>query len=429
MRRLTAVVLLLMASGPSFAGSRVITLEEAVETALSNNLEITAGEEKILQAEYEKREARTFFLPRVSSSFSYTRMNEARETMGMKVMDANLYNLGITLLHPLYTGGKLDAVYGQAKENVKRSGYEQEAVMQNLAAETKKGYFSILKAMKGVETALKQKEMAQEHLRKTELLFREGMVTKIDVLKTEVFLSEIEQAILKTNNSVSLAKAGLGFLLNMPLSEQFDVEDILDAQKEKHDLEHWTGLSYENRPEIKQMESISRIYGYNTEIEKSSRRPQVSLLSSYNFQKGSVSPVDKWDNSWNIGLAVELDVWNWGETRERIEKTIHAKREIDTQYELLKKAIELEVKSAYLNLETASQQIETSKKSLEKAQENLRVANLLYGEGMSNTTDVLDAQADLAAAMGSYHQSLYDYQIAYAELEKSAGVHMDRSGK
>ncbi len=429
MRRLTAVVLLLMVSGPAFAGSKLITLDEAVKTALSSNLEIMAGEAKIRQAESGVREARTFFLPRVSSSFSYTRMNEGMETMGIKVMDANLYNLGITLLHPIYTGGRLDALYGQAKENVRMSGYEQDGVIQNMVVETKKGYFSILKAMKGVETALKQKEMAQEHLRKTELLFKEGIVTKIDVLKTEVLLSEIEQSILRTNNSVSLAKAGFGFLLNMPLSEQFEVEDILETQKEKHDLEHWTVLSYGNRPEIKQMESLSRIYGYNTELEKSRRKPQVSMLSNYNFQKGSVTPVDKWDNSWNIGLAVEFDVWNWGETRERIEKTIHAKKEIDTRHELLKKAVELEVKSAFLNLETASQQIETSKKSLEKANENLRVANLLYGEGMSNTTDVLDAQADLASAMGSYYQSLYDYQIAYAELEKSAGVQMNRSGK
>ena len=408
----------------AFAGGKLITLENAVEMAVSNNLQIAAGMEKIKQAEYERNAVSTFFLPKISSSLSYTRMNEAQEMMGVIFADSNLYNLAIALNQPLYTGGRLNAVYEQAKEDVKRRGFEKDIIVQELISGTKRGYFSILKAEKGLQTVKTQKEMAQEHLRKAELMFREGIVTKVDVLKTEVFLSDIEQQILAMENSISLAKASLSFLLNQPLSTEFEIEDILEKQKEKNDLDYWTRLSYKSRPELKQLESAGRIYEYNIDVAESGRKPQVALFYNYMVDRGSAAPVDRWNNSWNIGVALEMDIWNWGETGDRIQKAIHAKKEVDTEYSLLLKAVELEVKTALLNMETAARQTENIKKSLEKAEENLRVTNLLYSEGMLTTTDVLDAQSDLASARNRYYQSLYDYQLAYAELEKSAGVHL-----
>lgn len=345
--------------------------------------------------------------------------------MSMKVTDENLYNLGFTLAQPLYTGGRVRAVYAQAQENVKMTGFEKEAVIHGLIVDTKKGYFSVLKAERGFQTVNFLKELALEHLRTAKAFFEEGLATRAEVLKTEVFLADIGQQIVQAENSISLAKAGLNFLLNQPLTTEFDVEDVFEKRKEKRDIEYWMNLSYGQRPELKRLESAGRIYEHNIEAEKSGHKPQVALFSNYLFDRGAQAPVDEWRDSWNIGVALELDIWNWGETGHRVQKAVHAKKEIDNQYALLRKAVELEVKSAYLNLEAADKKIETIKKSLETAEENLRVTDLLYREGMTTTTEVLDAQADLTAARNSYYQSLYDYQIAYAELERSAGVRIE----
>jgi len=408
-----------------FAGE-TLTIEKSIEIAISNNLQVKAVEEKIKQADYSKKEAYTYLLPRLSSTFTYTRLNEAGvidfSGTSSPVTDADLYNLGFALSQPLYTGGRLSALYEQAKENLKETGFEKDTVIQNLILDVKKGYFSILKAKKSVQTVNSLKEMAEEHLKTAKSLFEEGVVTKMDVLKTEVFLADAEQQILQAENALALARSGFSFLLNLPLSSDIDVEDVPERERRRNTIEYWTALACEQRPELKELESVARIYGYNIEVEKSGYRPQVALFANYLWDRGTQNAVGEWVDSWNLGIALELDIWNWGETGYRVQKASHQKEEIEKQYALLHRSIELEVKDSYLNLETSGKQIVSSKKSLEKAEENLRVTRILYKEGMATTTDVLDAQSGLATARNSYYQAQYDYHIAYAELKKSSGM-------
>lgn len=429
MKQLAIVLTLISLAFTVAAEENLITLETAVEIALTNNLQIAISDEQIKQAEYDKETAHTLFFPRLTSSFSYTRLDEGQEMGGMKIIDANLYNIGLTITQPIYTGGKLNAVYQQSLENLKRTGFEKGSAVNKLVEDVNRGYFSILKAERGLETANRLKELATEHLRTSTTFFEEGLAIKSDVLKTEVYLAEIENNILQAENAIAIAKASFNFLLNQSLSTEFAVENILDIQREKKDLEYWTDLAYKQRPEIKAMDSADRIYKYAIESEKSGYKPQIAFFTNYTIEKGTQGAIDKWQDSWQFGVAMELDIWNWGETRNKVQRAVHAKKEIENQQILLLKSIELEVKSAFLNLQTAKKQIESIKKSMETAEENLRITKILYSEGMTTTTEVLDAHTDLAVVLNNYYQSLYDYQIAYAGLEKAAGVLIARSKK
>ena len=135
----------------------------------------------------------------------------------------------------------------------------------------------------------------------------------------------------------------------------------MDIQREKKDLEYWTDLAYKQRPEIKAMDSADRIYKYAIESEKSGYKPQIAFFTNYTIEKGTQGAIDKWQDSWQFGVAMELDIWNWGETRNKVQRAVHAKKEIENQQILLLKSIELEVKSAFLNLQTAKKQIESIK--------------------------------------------------------------------
>ena len=117
-----------------------------------------------------------------------------------------------------------------------------------------------------------------------------------------------------------------------------------------------------------------------------------------------------------------MEIWDRGETRQRIKQAESRKTEIEQEYLLQKKTVELEVKNSYINLLSAGKEIATLKKTIEKAEENLRITDMLYREGMAANTDVLDARTDLTAAKNSFYQALYQYQVAYGELEKASGL-------
>jgi outer membrane protein TolC len=410
-----------------------LSLEESIEIGLKNNFVIQVEDEKLIQAKMEKEEAHTYFFPKISSSFTYTRLDEAgKMTFGLpdfgippisfKLTDANLYNLGFTLTQPIYTGNKIQSYYKKSIENIQRIGFDKDITCQDLILEIKKGYFNILKAEKMLQTAVSLKTSASEHRRIAEAFFNEGLVTKIDILKTKIFLTNTEQQILQAQNAVILLKSNFEFLLNSPLPEGFKVKDVLELQKELISLEHWLQLAFQQRPEIKKMESLSEMYQQDINIAKSELKPNIAFFSNYNFDRGSAGAIDKWQNSWNLGIAAELNIWNKGETKYKIRKAESKKEENRKQQELQIKAIMLEVKNAYTNLSSIIKEIETVKIAQDTSKENLRITNLLYKEGMATTTDVLDAQTELASAQNNYYQALYDYQTAYGILEKAVGM-------
>ncbi len=428
---LLAVVFLFFAGGNA---EEVLTLEQSIGIAFKNNIKINMGEERVLQGEYLEKEAATSFLPGVSSSFSYTRIQEAQEVsfgpipplipdpISYKVADENIYSAVVTLAQPVFTGGRTTSLYRQAKENRRFAGYDLDSVKQDVALEVKRSYFSVLKAKKLLENAAALKEMAEKHLKTAESFFREGMVTKMDILKTEVFLSEAEQGIIRAENLLRTAEAGFNFVLNRPLDTIVAIAEISGDGKDVQSFDSRKAVSYEGHPELKKAESVLKMAKFNADFEKSGYYPQVSLLCNYMLDRGSQLAVDGWKDSWNVMLAAEFDIWNWGRTGYRVKKAGHQRKEAEEQKRLVEKSVELALKTARLNVESAGKEIKTAEKTTEKAAENFRVAEMLYREGMSTTVDVLDAQTDLNSARNNYCQALCNYRIAVAEMEKAAGI-------
>ena len=402
------------------------TLDESIQTAIQNNLSIKSAEARVRQAEIEKKDAFTLFLPAISSSFSYTKLNEAAEFTvpgfgSFKATDQDIYNSTFTLTQPVFTGGKLKYAYKQSEENLKKVDYEYQTLCRNISFDVKNAYFSVLKAQKFLEVAKELKKQSEKHLDVAKKFFESGMATKVDVLKTEVFLSEINQEIIEAENVLSLSISNFNFLLNQPLSTKIILEDTLKIQKIDVLFNEWKKFAFENRPELKEFESMLKISGYGIKVAKGDYYPQISLLSNYQNEKGNQDSLGSWKSSWNVMLAFEIDIWNWGSKKYKVKSAKSQEEQLREEFQLFKNGIELEVKNAYLGLETSKKKIETAKKSIEEAEENLRVTNLLYKEGMTTTTEVLDAQTSLSRAKNNYYQALYDYQIFYARLEKASG--------
>ena len=410
----------------SMADDMVLSLGKSLQIAANNNLNIKKADEAVRYSEYGKKDAFTLFLPKVSSSASFTRLGQAStyeiNSVSVQATKKNLYDVKVTLTQPVFTGGQIQYTYRSAEKDINRSEHARETLIQNISFNVKQTYFSALQAEKNVSVACELKQQAQQHLSIAKKMFASGLVTKIDVLKTGVFLLESESTITQTENAVSLAKANLNYLLNRPLETKIVLDDILAMKKQHCPLSQWKTAALENRPELKEILSGLGMSEDSIEIARSNYFPQLYFMSNFQDEKGTQASLSKWKPSWNVMLTCAIDVWNWRSTKYKIKQAQSIRSQMKNDYELLQKTIELEVEKAYLDLESASKRITTASKTIDEAAENLRMTDLLYQEGLSTTTDVLDAQTSLSKAKNDYHQALYDYQISYALLEKAAGT-------
>ncbi|MCM8819104.1 MAG: TolC family protein [Candidatus Omnitrophica bacterium] len=405
----------------------MLKLDDCIKIAIENNLKIKIAKSKIDQSFYQKEIARKYLLPSLSLSFNYTYLGDNEGIMidglgPLKFTEDNLYTFGFTFKQPLFTGWKIEKGYEIAKESYEKLKIDYEKEMSDLILDVKKSYLNILKAKRFLETSKKYKENLERHIQEAEKLFHQGIVTKLDILKTEVALKSVETKIIESENYLKLAKANLNFILNRDLDYEFEVEDILEVKENKKDYKWWRDTSLKERNEIKSFQKLISIYDKNIDIEKSNLYPQIYFFLNYNIERGTQTSFEKWDTNWNTGILLSFNIWNWGQTKDRIKKAEKEKEEIENQYKILKNSIEIEVKNAYLNFIAAENKIEESKKQIEKAEENLRVAEILYKEGLSTTLDVIDAITSLTEAKNNYYNALYEYKIAYSQLEKASGI-------
>jgi len=157
----------------------LLTLDKSIEIAIKNNLDIKIAENKIDQAYYEKQVAKSYFFPKITSSFNYTHLgnNEGITIPGMpfppiKMTKDNMYTFTISLNQPIFTGRRIEKTYEISKENLENAKIGYEIQLQNLILNVKKGYFSILKAQKFFQTAKKYKELLKKHLEDAEKMFK-----------------------------------------------------------------------------------------------------------------------------------------------------------------------------------------------------------------------------------------------------------------
>ncbi|MCS7180601.1 MAG: TolC family protein [bacterium] len=404
-----------------------LNLRECIRIAIENNLKLKAVQNKIEVAYYQKEIAQKYKLPTLSTSFNYTYLGDNEGVIfngfpPMKFTEDNIFVLKFTINYPLYTGGKIEKSYQIAKENYEKSKIDFENEIANLIFDVEKAYYNILKIKKFLETGLKYKENLEKHLSDAKKLFNEGLVTKLDILKTEVALKNAETRIIETENYLKIAKSNLNFILNRPLEYEFEIEDILEKLEEKKDYNWWKETALRERGEIKSMEKLISIYRKNIDIEKSNLYPQIFIFLNYNIEKGSQTSISNWDTNWNAGFLFSFNIWDWGQTKDKIKKAEKEKEEIEKQFDLIKNSIEIEVKNAYLNFLSAESKIEENKKQIELAEENLRIANLLYNQGLATNTDVIDAITMLTEAKNNYYSFLYEYKMSYIQLLKASGL-------
>ncbi len=416
-----------------------LTLEASIDTALKNSLVLNIAREGTKSAAAQKREAVTGFLPRFSTSYSYTRLNEAPFSRfqglpvgplyGMNGMEIPVgtednYNWVLEAKQPLFAGGAILANYQANSIGADVARLEETAKIQDVVQEVKIAYFNILRAQKIQEAASQAVVTLKAHRDVAQNYFQVGMIPKNDLLYAEVELANGNQTLVRSQNAVELAKSRFNTVLKRDMATPVEVVDILTYQPLTQTFEECLQIAGQSRPELKISSLKAQQAGKFVRISQSEYFPSFSLVGNYTRfgDDSSVSGSDYKDSeSWYVMAVANWNFWEWGKTKFRVDasrarenQAIAASRELTDQ-------MTLEIKNAYLMLREAESQIAVSQKLIDQAEENFRISEERYKERVGTATEVLDAQTLLTRAKSEYANALGDYNINYARLQRAIG--------
>jgi outer membrane protein len=413
-----------------------MSLAESVDKALKQSVLIHAAKEGVRGAEAQQKEAFTEFLPKFSTSYSYTRLNEdpyfvfpgapplipaGNMTTGTK----DNYNWNIEARQPLFAGGGILANYEASRLAAEIARMEEAATVQDLVSDVKVSYFNILKAARILAVAKQSVEQLKAHRDTAQGFFDVGIIPRNDLLYAEVELANGRQFLLRAENGVEMAKAKFNTILRRDISSTVEIEDILKEHTLVTPLDACVAAALENRPEIRSYMLRVEQARSNVKLSKSEYYPNVSLVGTYakyGDTPGVAGSPYKAQENWYILAIANWNFWEWGKTKHRVDAGVSRENRAADILTNIRDQITLEVKNAFLLLHEAEKQIQVTKKTIEQAEENFRINSERYREQVGTSTDVIDAQTLLTKARADRFNALGDFNINQAKLDRAMGV-------
>lgn len=352
--------------------------------------------------------------------------------MGQRFVVGTPYNFqhSFSLSLPLFTGGTRWFNY-EIQKDIKKSlseelkGKEEEIVLNSMQV-----YYSIILFSEMINTAKEAVNAAKENLDQVQKFYHAGKATELDLQRAKAQHSSTLPALESSLSSHKLSIQRLKSLLNIPLTDSLVVADSLSEKEfldeySKISLDDFKILSRENRNDLKALQLQHEASKSGENIALGQFSPTVTISASVDH----VAPLDNAKVMWSDYIrskSITLSVtWPLFEGGRRVLEYQIAKIKTDQMSTLVQQAqfaAELEIEQNFYGYNETVKNLESLKDALVQYKESLRIANLLYSQGMSNQLDVLNAQLLYTKSKSDYLQGIYNYNVSQLSLLKSVGL-------
>ena len=435
MKRCLTAFVLAVASVFGAAAQMRLSLDAAIELALSENPTIRIAEMEVARYDYVKRQTWGTLLPQVALNgqinHTFIKQNMSK---GFSLGGDQYTTISgaVEATMPLFA----PAVYRTLKMNDTQMAAAVEAARASrvdLVAEVRKAFYNILLAEQSLAVLLESQATVQRTVDDTELQYRNGLMSEYDLLTAQVQLSNLKPTIIQTENSIAVAKRLLKMYLSIPETVDIEVEGHLDALRDAV-LEGTDGLSTDvsENTDLRALELQEELLFSNCVW----RMPDVGRLSD--CSETSRSRVTTWARSIFQDMSVVQDGYYWqnplyagvqlsvplfaGLTKmNRSRELKNQLAQIGEQRDYLRRQIDVQVRSALNDLVTARETMFAQERTVEQARKAYGISDTRYRAGAGTILELNSAQLAQTQAQLNFSQAIYDYLMAKAEYDRIVG--------
>lgn len=391
-----------------------LSIDEAVDMAAQRNPEIkiaVKGEEKSLADLNAAKGANGLS---VSATSALTITDGATKSFSRD----NSNGISVTL--PLYTGGVNELAIENKNLELLSSQLNSARTRENIKLSVIKAYYDVLENQKEVEVDQESVNNYQSHLVNVQQLYSAGSKARVEVLRSEVELSDAKQTLIKAQNSYDIALSTLKNIIKLDRDEPLTLTDDFVYTAFDKAMADCLDYARNNRKDLKQAQLTVDESEKKVKIARAGFLPSVDLTGGLDWDNQPL-PNDK-HYAYSAGVKATWDLFDNNVTQSNI-KSAQATLE-EAQLTLMKDQddVDLAVRQAYLNMKEAEKRFISTHDAVRKAQEDYYIANEKYKAGDGLMLDIIDAQLALSTAQLNYISAQYDYARYKATVENVMGL-------
>jgi outer membrane protein TolC len=359
----------------------------------------------------------------VSTQILRTKIQEGQAKLNAAEWDKMIQEkqfaaVNANFIWPVYTGGKINAANKASAIYEEEAGLEKKQKQGELLSELATRYYGLVLAEQACKVREQVSEAMKKHLFDSQKLSEQGQIAKVEHLHAQVANSDAERELKKANREVTIVKRALQNTMAVGDSSDLTPASRLFILKNIEDENFFIAMALRNNPQLQQVDSKRELAATGVKLEKSNYLPTVALTGTYDLANKDLSP---YVPDWMVGVGLK---WSLFEGTSRYRNLQAAKFKEDQVEQAGLKAeedIKTVIKKLHQQLGMQVEQLEELDKTLEFAQTYVESRDKAFHEGLSTSTELVDANLLLAKVKIERLQAMYNYDVTLATLVQVCG--------
>jgi outer membrane protein len=297
---------------------------------------------------------------------------------------------------------------------------------ENVKETVYKNYYAVLIAQKQLGYVVESIKRLEKLEHDQTEMFKNGFAERLDIDKTTVNLNNTRTSEIQlrtaTKNGLALLKMNLG----LTQADSLILKDTLSSDGIRQGILE-DDFSYENRNEVKLLNSAIKLQNYDIRRHKLSYFPTVSAF--YNFQEngqrqgGDAAGTQPWFwyNTNLVGINVSVPIFDGFQKKNRIRQSQFTLEKVQNTLDMTKKGIDMEKTVAKNTLINAIVAMDAQEKNMELAVKVFNSVKIKYEQGVGSSFELLQADTDLQQAQSNYFRAMYEAALAKINYLKALG--------
>ncbi len=416
-----------------------LTLEQALEIALSESPTIKVAEQEIEVKRYAKQEAYSSLYPRFDLTAQYQRVL-AKQTMSMdfggqtqtiKVGSDNSFNGGVSASMPVVNAQLWESLKVSVAD-VMLSIEKARSSQIDMIEQVSQAYFSVLLAKESLAVYKSVYENAVENNKNIVMRYEVGSVSEFDYISSNVAVQNAIPNVIEAENSVVLTLWRLKALLGLDLSKNIDVVgSLMDYEKQMNYATTLAELDMSNNTTLKQLDIQEGMLESALKISKLANVPTLSINAAYLYtalgNDGKFFQAKAWNPYSYAGVQLNIPIFAGGQRRAAIKQATLNLSNLKLQRENAERQLQVAVVQSLNNMQTNVKKFASAAATVSQAQRGYEIAVKRYEVGRGTLVDVDNSQLQLTQAELGRNSAIYNFLIAKIALDKIVGNHEVKS--
>lgn len=441
-----------------------LTFDDALNIALENNPSIEASEREEMAAKRERQASIGLRMPKINVFGAYTYLgsdlsidlNAQKNAVGQfasgliaegvagglitpqvaqllqgklapilgkdlqyQLQDRSLGFIGGEVTVPIFMGGKINAANRAARINEQTAVMAGNSTRNALISELVERYFGLSLAMQVVDVRQQVLSGVELHLRDAEALEEQGMIARSEKLYVEFKLAEAQRELDNARLQVATLRSALANTLGQETESDQTPISVMFVLDRLESAEYYKEMARDNNPLLSQVGLKRELAEQGVKAQRADFFPQIVAMGGgtfYNYQVTNILP------RWAVGIGFNFKIFDGLNREYKYSAAKQTVYRVESLHSKAQQDISVLIEKLYNQLVNYANQMTSIEASIAFAEEYLKMKNEAFLEGMCSSSDLIDAELNLAKVKTERMQAAYGYDLALAQLLEAAGM-------